>query len=86
MAPGGVLHSSHDISLILPGVVLHSSHDDISFVSPGVVVRRVLLAGDQLLGVEELAVCACAHLDVRDSHSAKQSVGTSEGIFFICYC
>ena len=52
------------------------------FVLPGVVVRRVLLAGDQLLGVEELAVCACAHLDVRDSHSGNQSGGTSEGIFY----
>jgi hypothetical protein len=31
-------------------------------VATGVVVRRILLAGDQLLGVEQLAVRASAHL------------------------
>ena len=48
----------------LPDPVQHQVHDLLAngVVTPGVVVGGVLLASDQLLGVEELSVGSSANL------------------------
>lgn len=56
----------------LPDPVQHDVHDLLAdrVVAPRVVVGRVLLAGDQLLGMEQLTVRAGTHF-VCDNHIAK---------------